>query len=30
MNSKDEATHNRVLLAVPPGGEFLSAMDDRR
>jgi hypothetical protein len=30
MNFEDGATHNRALLAVPPGGELLPAMDDRR
>ena len=30
MNSKGKATPNQVLLLVPPGGELLSAMDDRR
>jgi len=30
MNSEGEAIPNQVLLSAPPGGELLSAMDDRR
>jgi hypothetical protein len=30
MNSEGEATPKQVLLSVPPGGELLFTMDDRR